>query len=251
MSSDGKYGNLINVWEGDIAYKGVGAVCYSGCPGTRLRSANVLVPMTSRNPDPKPGRWILPLIIVGMVGFTYFFVQQLPGTEPDETTTTSTTTTTTTSNGDGGTTTTTVPSIPDDVQAYVDKIAGSLAELAGVEADLLDVNTQQDADPRVIAYSDALAGFRDVEERASVFADGVEIAAPPAGFETLATIHADLATAAGKIRTAGLNARVGFEGPSAQPRRDAVAAFQAASAEFTTAYEALVAAAAATAGTDA
>ncbi len=208
--------------------------------------------MTSRNPDPKPGRWILPLIIVGMVGFTYFFVQQLPGTQPEETTTTSAaSTTSTTGDGTGETTTTTVAAIPAEVQTYVDKMTESKAELAGIEADLLDVNTQQDASPRVIEYQDALALFRDVEERASVFADGVEIAAPPAGYETLAAIHADLATAAGKIRTAAQNARAGFEGPSAEPRREAVAAFQAASVEFATAYDALVAAAAATAGTGA
>jgi hypothetical protein len=208
--------------------------------------------MTSRNPDPKPGRWILPLIIVGMVGFTYFFVQQLPGTQPEETTTTlSTESTTTTENSDGETTTTDGSAIPAEVQAYVDKMTGSKAELAGIEADLLDVNTQQDAVPREISYEDALAGFQDVETRSSVFADGVEIAAPPAGYDTLATIHADLATAAGKIRAAGSDARVGFEGPSAGPRREAVAAFQAASVEFTTAYDALVAAAAATAGTGA
>ena len=207
--------------------------------------------MTSRNPDPKPGRWILPLIIVGMVGFTYFFVEQLPGAEPDETTTTTAaaSTTTTSSGDDGGTTTTTAVAIPADIQAYVDKMTESLAELAGIEADLLDVNSQQDASPRVIEYTDALAGFRDVEERASVFADGVEIAAPPAHYEALATIHADLATAAGKIRAAGRDARVGFEGPDAQPRRDAVAAFRDASVEFSTAYDALISAAAATAGT--
>jgi hypothetical protein len=207
--------------------------------------------MTSRNPDPKPGRWILPLIIVGMVGFTYFFVQQLPGAQPEDTTTTLPTSTTTTEGDAGDTTTTAGSAIPAEVQAYVDKMTGSKAELAGIEADLLDVNTQQDASPRVIAYQDALAGYTDVETRASVFADGVEIAAPPAGFEALATIHADLATAAGKIRAAASDARVGFEGPSAQPRRDAVAAFQAASVEFSAAYDALVAAAAATAGTGA
>ncbi len=217
--------------------------------GTLPGSANVLVPMTSRNPDPKPGRWILPLIIVGMVGFTYFFVQQLPETQAEETTTTASTTTTSTSNGDGETTTTVAAAVPAEVQAYVDKMTESKAELAGIEADLLDVNSQQDAQPRLIEYQDALAGFRDVEERSSVFADGVEIAAPPSGYETLATIHADLATAAGKIRASARDARVGFEGPSAQPRRDAVAAFQAASVEFNTAHNALVAAAAETAGT--
>jgi hypothetical protein len=192
-----------------------------------------------------------------MVGFTYFFVQQLPASQPEETTTTisangdDTTTTTSAGNGDGGTTTTTAVAIPAEVQAYVDKMTESKAELAGIEADLLDVNTQQDADPRTITYTDARDIFRDVEARASVFADGVEIAVPPAGFDTLATIHADLATAAGRIRAAAQNARVGFEGPTAPPRREAVAAFQEASVEFSTAYDALVAAAAATAGTDA
>ena len=37
------------------------------------------------NPDPKPGRWILPLVILGMIGFTYFFVRELPEASPDST----------------------------------------------------------------------------------------------------------------------------------------------------------------------
>src|SRR5690606_28312697 len=37
------------------------------------------------NADPKPGRWILPLVVLGMVAFTYFFVRALPsGSEPGE-----------------------------------------------------------------------------------------------------------------------------------------------------------------------
>lgn len=199
--------------------------------------------MTSRNPDPKPGRWILPLIIVGMVGFTYFFVQQLPGAEPESTTTTTsgTTSTTESDNGNGDTTTTTAPEIPAEVQSYVDNMTEAREELAAIEVDLLDVNAQQDATPRTIEYADALAGFRDVEERSSVFADGVEIAPLPAGYDELAVIHADLTTAAGKIRAAATNARVGFEGPSATPRREAVAAFQDAVVEFNTAHDALLA----------
>ncbi len=39
--------------------------------------------MTS-NPDPKPGRWILPLVIVGMIGFTYLFVNSLEGSAGDD-----------------------------------------------------------------------------------------------------------------------------------------------------------------------
>ena len=41
------------------------------------------------NPDPKPGRWILPLVVLGMVAFTYFFVRALPsGSEEGATDTT-------------------------------------------------------------------------------------------------------------------------------------------------------------------
>jgi hypothetical protein len=36
--------------------------------------------------DPKHGRWILPLVIAGLVGFTYIFVNALPPTEPTDAT---------------------------------------------------------------------------------------------------------------------------------------------------------------------
>ena len=50
-----------------------------------------------RNPDPKPGRWVLPIVVLGMVAFTWFFVQRLspdeiPEDEPPSTTTSTTTT---------------------------------------------------------------------------------------------------------------------------------------------------------------
>ena len=56
----------------------------------------------ARNPDPKPGRWILPLIIVGMVGFTYLFTNSIDTVPevPDNEATASTTTTSTTEPGD-------------------------------------------------------------------------------------------------------------------------------------------------------
>ena len=64
----------------------------------------ILAPVSRE--DPKPGRWILPLVVVGLIGFTYVFVNALPEAEvttapasttaaPSTTATTSTTTTTT------------------------------------------------------------------------------------------------------------------------------------------------------------
>ena len=67
------------------------------------------------NPDPKPGRWILPLVILGMIAFTYFFVRSLPEASPNTTLAAGDTTPTTV--GEGGPTTTSVPggtgSVPD------------------------------------------------------------------------------------------------------------------------------------------
>ena len=30
-----------------------------------------------RNPDPKPGRWVLPLVVLGMVLFTWVWIDRL------------------------------------------------------------------------------------------------------------------------------------------------------------------------------
>ena len=57
------------------------------------------------NPDPKPGRWILPWSF-GMIAFTYFFVRSLPEASPDTTLAAGDTTSTTVGGGDGPTTTT-------------------------------------------------------------------------------------------------------------------------------------------------
>jgi hypothetical protein len=65
------------------------------------------------NYDPKPGRWMLPLVVLAMVAFTYLFVRELPsaaqGSENDGSTTTGASTTTI-----GDDTTTSQPVILDE-----------------------------------------------------------------------------------------------------------------------------------------
>lgn len=118
------------------------------------------------NPDPKPGRWILPLVVLGMVAFTYFFVRELPEASPDttligaeDTTTTTTTgdTSGTTQPGDNGTTT-----LDPEVQAYLDGIESINGELQVLRTEMVTVNAGFDADPREIEFSDAGAAFEDI-----------------------------------------------------------------------------------------
>ena len=82
--------------------------------------------MQNLNPDPKPGRLILPLVLIGMIATTYTFINRVTtqndleiieseevteeiSTEPVDETTTSTSTTTT---------------IPEDVVKYLEEITG-------------------------------------------------------------------------------------------------------------------------------
>lgn len=112
------------------------------------------------NPDPKPGRWILPLVVLGMVAFTYFFVRELPEASPDTTLAGAEPTTTTTTPGD---TDTTIGGGDDEgepldpaTQTYLDDLDTINEELQVLRTEMVTINSGFDADPREIEYSDAV-----------------------------------------------------------------------------------------------
>lgn len=135
------------------------------------------------NPDPKPGRWILPLVVLGMVAFTYFFVRELPEATPDSTlagVTTSTSTpgdtTTTSGTGNGAT--------DPEVQAYLDQLDTIDAALQLLQAEMVAINDGFDADPREVEYSDAEPRMESVLTDTDALADQVAEMNVPEGFET-------------------------------------------------------------------
>lgn len=134
------------------------------------------------NLDPKPGRWILPLVILGMIGFTYFFVRELPEASPDTTlvgqpvTTTIPESTGTSEDLVGGT-------LDPETQAYVDELdtTNDALQLLGVE--LLTANDGFDADPREVPYEEAEQRFEAVQTQTQVLADNLDALAVPEGME--------------------------------------------------------------------
>ena len=104
------------------------------------------------NADPKPGRWILPLVVLGMVAFTYFFVRALPsGSEPGEDTGTTLAASDTTVPADGeespdDTTPTTSPQVDAETQAHLDGVSGILASIQELQEEMAAVNGGFDAD---------------------------------------------------------------------------------------------------------
>jgi len=186
------------------------------------------------NPDPKPGRWILPLVILGMIAFTYFFVRSLPEASPD-TTLAAGGPTTTASPGTGDGSTTTVPgetggTVPDAAAAYIGELDRINGELQALNSELVAVNTGFDADPREIEYGDAEPRFEAVATGAQALSDQVAALTPAEGLEanqeTLAAVATLAARAAGEALS-GLQS----DDPG-DLRRAAVTAFTGATTDF-------------------
>ncbi len=135
------------------------------------------------NPDPKPGRWILPLVVLGMIAFTYFFVRELPEASTETTLVAGPTTTTTLPGGS----TTTTPSgnqLDPETQAYIDEVDSINAALQLLRTDLVTVNTAFNQDPREIEYADAEDRFETILGAVQDLADRQRALTAPAALTT-------------------------------------------------------------------
>lgn len=182
------------------------------------------------NPDPRPGRWILPLVILGMIAFTYFFVRQLPEASPDTTLIGAPETTTTT---DGSTETTEGDNTVDpDTQAYLAELDNINSELQLLNTEIVTVNDGFDADPREIEYAEAEDRFEAVSNNTQDLAERLGELTVPAGLEQNQEAmqrNMDLAVRAASDALAGLRST-----DTGQLRRSAVEAYTIATQDFTT-----------------
>jgi hypothetical protein len=202
--------------------------------------------MTS-NYDPKPGRWMLPLVVLAMVAFTYLFVRELPSAasanENGESTASTSSTTSTT--GADGATTTTGGEVDATTQAYLDSLAGFQSTLANLQTELAAANAGWDANPKTITFDQAEEAFISVAEGAAALVGEVQAATVPAA---LVEAHNVVVAAAQQAADAGSQALAGLRAPSpdtGEQRRAAVNAFDAAVTAFNDAVQAAVDAAAA------
>lgn len=182
------------------------------------------------NPDPKPGRWILPLVILGMIAFTYFFVSSLPEGSP--TTTLALGSTTTTLEGTGTTQPGTGTTVPNIAQAYVNELDAINAELQLQVTEMVAVNEGFDADPRTVEIDDAGTRLDAVATQTQALADRVGALTAPAGLETnqQALISAiDFCAGAAQDAVAGLHST-----DTGQQRNAAVEAYTTSAAGFDT-----------------
>ena len=201
------------------------------------------------NPDPKPGRWLLPLAVLAMFAFTFMFVRTLPEAEVEPQPVTTAATATTSDDGSDGTTattegeepeeegapgeTTTTTSLPATVVSYLSSIGALGEQLASLAAEVREVNSAWDE--KTIDYGETEQRLVAVMEDAIVWQDNVvQLNAP----SVLAASHQDMLAASTRAAVAATTVVEGLRSSdTGELRRGAAEDFEAAASAFLSAVQ--------------
>ncbi len=159
--------------------------------------------METFNQDPKPGRLVLPLVLIGMIATTYTFVNRVATNNDldisaveeevqvveeegtiEDTTTTSTTTTT----------------LPEEVITYLEEIQGEKVQSDELGQTVLEANDNwDDRENTGFTYQEAKDAFAEFIKDAEQFSNTVSEPGPPNTFASLVTSHEELKVLANLI----------------------------------------------------
>jgi len=128
--------------------------------------------------DPKHGRWILPVAIAALIGFTVVFVRALPAADVTQSTTTTTATTTTTTLP-----TTTTTSLPADIRAFLGEVDRFEAVAKELRDELNRVNDDwENREESGATFDETEAGFQAVIDGQQQLGNEVAATTPPEAF---------------------------------------------------------------------
>ena len=141
--------------------------------------------METFNPDPKPGRIVLPLVLIGMIATTYTFINRVATnnnldivaeetpveTVAEETSTEDTSTTTTTT------------TLPDNYVAYLEELTAEKIQATELGKDVLEANDNWDN--QTVTYQEAKDEFKANISTAEQFVTTVSEPGPPNEFANL------------------------------------------------------------------
>ena len=171
--------------------------------------------MTTTKADPKPGRWILPLVIIGMVIFTYVFVGNIrDNTQPTDIDPIGLGSTDTTQPGtDSSTPSTTQPTgvvVDAESIAYLERITELDVNLTAVYTTMLQTN--DDFDARTVAYAAARDDIRDTINPSFVsWAADVKATVAPDSNAELTALSTELAGRADSVVQATIDILAGLQ----------------------------------------
>ena len=149
--------------------------------------------METFNTDPKPGRIVLPLVLIGMIATTYTFVNRVStNNELDITTPVEVEEEVVEETTEETTTTTTTTTLPDNYVAYLEEITAEKIQATELGKKVLEAN--QNWDDKSVTYQEAKVEFRDFIDDAEQFVKTVTEPGPPNEFAFLVTSHEELKT---------------------------------------------------------
>jgi hypothetical protein len=200
------------------------------------------------NPDPKPGRWLLPLAVLAMFAFTFMFVRTLPEAEVEPRPVTTVATASNSEDGPEGTTSTTggeseeegapedtstTTTLPAAVISYLSSIGALGEQLASLAAEVREVNNAWEE--RTINFGEAEERFVAVMEDAIIWQDNVaQLNAPSA----LAASYQDMLAASTRAAVAATTLVEGLRSSdTGELRRGAATEFEGAASAFLAAVQ--------------
>ena len=198
--------------------------------------------METFNPDPKPGRVVLPLVLIGMIATTYTFINRV-ATNNDldivsEETSVETFVEDTTVEETSTTTTTTT--LPDNYVLYLEEITAEKIQATELGKEVLEAN--ENWDDKTVTYQEAKDEFRAFIATAEQFVLTVSEPGPPNEYANLVTSHEELKTLVNLIYEDTVELLAGLESSDTGERRAAaLAAFNSDLDQFIKKVEEVVA----------
>ena len=176
--------------------------------------------METFNSDPKPGRIVLPLVLIGMIATTYTFINRV-ATNNDldivvEDTTVQTVLEETT---EDTTTTTTTTTLPDDYISYLEEINGERIVAISLGEEVLQANDNWDN--KTVTYQEAKDEFDVFIAKWNEFVETVSNPGPPIAYANLVISHEELKTLVTLVYEDTVELKAGLESSDTGERRSA------------------------------
>ena len=148
--------------------------------------------METFNPDPKPGRIVLPLVLIGMIATTYTFINRVATNNDLEIVAEETPAETVSEETiiEDTSTTTTTTTLPDNYVAYLEEISAEKIQATELGKEVLEAN--ENWDDKSVTYQEAKEEFRAFIETAEKFVITVSEPGPPSEYANLVTSHEEL-----------------------------------------------------------
>ena len=146
--------------------------------------------MDTFNSDPKPGRLILPIVLIGMIATTYTFINRVATNNSIEIIEEDTTTTIAEQASEDTTTTSTTTTIPEAVINYLEEITGE--KIQAIELGKKVLETNQRWDDKVTTYQEAQQEFQEFIDDFADFVDVFSSPGPPSSDANLLSSHDEL-----------------------------------------------------------